>query len=495
MTNEEFYHSPKPISFTISSDSFPVCQSITTTKIHVRKTYESPLSSGKHDKINIIDPLNPLYSTYSQNEIKPIHFENHFKFPNQDYQLYLKHPSKNYSENLKNQVDEYRLKNPISSIRVTNRETDDSIDPFHQDKKAKSPQVFENKLSKILKEIASPEYCFAYSKISEYKISKFQKNIPFLKSSTNVNKKAYHDYVIEIIESLEYIKMLDPHHSNEYKSKIIQLPPCNKELTVIFDLDETLIHLPKSTEEGNGEVFIKFNLNDGSLIHTGINIRPGVSNCLKKVSKYAEIIIFTASLKSYADAVVNNIDPYRKYISLVLDREYCVFQESKGIYIKDLRILNRDLKKTVIIDNSIISFAFQLDNGIPAIPFISDQNDYYLGRVVKYLDKLRSCTDVRSLNKEEFNLSTINDLGISIYLKHYKSEKSDQDIEIEKQNSDQINIDFRLNRRLESSPRKISEILLPSECNKLNKELDISIKKILRRCSKSFKETENPFNS
>ena len=40
---------------------------------------------------------------------------------------------------------------------------------------------------------------------------------------------------------------------------------------------------------------------------------------------------------------------------------------------KDLRIIaNRSLKDMVIVDNAVYSFAFQLDNGIPIVPFYSD---------------------------------------------------------------------------------------------------------------------------
>jgi TFIIF-interacting CTD phosphatase-like protein len=41
-----------------------------------------------------------------------------------------------------------------------------------------------------------------------------------------------------------------------------------------------------------------------------------------------------------------------------------------GIYVKDLRIIaDRDLKDIIIVDNSIISFAFNLSNGVPISAF------------------------------------------------------------------------------------------------------------------------------
>ena len=42
-----------------------------------------------------------------------------------------------------------------------------------------------------------------------------------------------------------------------------------------------------------------------------------------------------------------------------------------GIYVKDLRIIrDRNLSDVILVDNSIISFAFNLDNGVPISAFI-----------------------------------------------------------------------------------------------------------------------------
>ena len=38
-------------------------------------------------------------------------------------------------------------------------------------------------------------------------------------------------------------------------------------------------------------------------------------------------------------------------------------------HVKDIRIINRNLSDIVLVDNAAYSYAFQLDNGIPILPF------------------------------------------------------------------------------------------------------------------------------
>jgi len=66
------------------------------------------------------------------------------------------------------------------------------------------------------------------------------------------------------------------------------------------------------------------------------------------MSQIYEIIIFTASQKQYADKVIAQIDP-RKRISHVLHRDHCLII-NKTYYLKNLKILGRDLKQTILVD-------------------------------------------------------------------------------------------------------------------------------------------------
>ena len=67
---------------------------------------------------------------------------------------------------------------------------------------------------------------------------------------------------------------------------------------------------------------------------------------------------------------------------------------------KDLRIFDdRDLRYVVIVDNSVYSFAFQIDNGIPIIPFYNDKADEEMLHFVYYLNCLAGVEDVREQNR------------------------------------------------------------------------------------------------
>lgn len=120
-----------------------------------------------------------------------------------------------------------------------------------------------------------------------------------------------------------------------------------------------------------------------------------------------EIIVFTASISPYAEAVVKELDPESKYISYVLDRSYCL--ETKNRYhIKDLRIIkNRDLKNMIIVDNLVHSFGFQIDNGVPILDWRGDRSDQELKYLMKYLLEAKKYDDVREFNKERLRLTEL----------------------------------------------------------------------------------------
>ena len=122
------------------------------------------------------------------------------------------------------------------------------------------------------------------------------------------------------------------------------------------------------------------------------------------MSKYFELIVFTAAESQYAEAVVDILDPGRKLISYILDRRHCS-QIKHGFWIKDLRIIcNRELKNLIIIDNFVYSFGLNLDNGIPILEYTGDPDDRELKHLQSYLIKVSKCDNIPSFNNRNLKL-------------------------------------------------------------------------------------------
>ena len=122
--------------------------------------------------------------------------------------------------------------------------------------------------------------------------------------------------------------------------------------------------------------------------------RPGVDEFLTEMAKHYEIVVYTASLNKYADPLLDLLDPGR-FIRTRLFRESCVFYG--GNYIKDMSLLNRDLSKSIIIDNSPSSYMFHPENAIDCSSFIDDPADRELDHIGKFLVGMKDVSDVRGV--------------------------------------------------------------------------------------------------
>ena len=133
-------------------------------------------------------------------------------------------------------------------------------------------------------------------------------------------------------------------------------------------------------------------------------MRPYIFECLEEANKLFQVGVFTASHKSYADAILDFIDPENKLFSFRLYRDSCL-KTHDGYYVKDLRIFHdRSLSDMVLIDNSVYSFAYQIENGVPIITFYHDKNDEELFHLITYMQGVALVDDVRTYNREAFGL-------------------------------------------------------------------------------------------
>ena len=108
---------------------------------------------------------------------------------------------------------------------------------------------------------------------------------------------------------------------------------------------------------------------------------------LERVLRDFEVVIFTASLPSYADPVINFLDTQGR-IRHRLYRDACV--QLQGLYIKDLSRLGRPLDKTLLVDNSPASFLLHPEHAMAIKSWFSDAHDSELHRLGRLLDDLHS---------------------------------------------------------------------------------------------------------
>ncbi|KAF8826686.1 hypothetical protein HHX47_DHR5000169 [Lentinula edodes] len=144
--------------------------------------------------------------------------------------------------------------------------------------------------------------------------------------------------------------------------------PFHAQKTLVLDLDETLIHSttrPISTANSSG--LFGFGARKGGPGHVvevmlggrstlyHVYKRPFVDFFLRTVSGWYTLVIFTASMQEYADPVIDWLDAGRGILDHRLFRDSCT-QLPNGSYTKDLAVVEPDLARVCLIDNSPISY-------------------------------------------------------------------------------------------------------------------------------------------
>ena len=150
--------------------------------------------------------------------------------------------------------------------------------------------------------------------------------------------------------------------------------------TLLLDVDETLVH-SSFTPNDKAEIILPIDI-EGRTCNIFVLVRPGCSQFIKEVSKYYEVVIFTASLSKYAIPLMNILDDDR-VAPQRLFREHCTF--FNGQFVKDMQRVGRKMEDVIIIDNSPNSYQFQPENGIPILSWYEDPNDLELMRFIPAL--------------------------------------------------------------------------------------------------------------
>ena len=230
-----------------------------------------------------------------------------------------------------------------------------------------------------------------------------------------------------MINLLRVCSMLQRPSAEEIEQRKVYLGPATKSKLLILDMDETLLHSRfiklNGTEENTLDAGVRpdengvmeFNIlisnkpNQPPSLRLNVKLRDNLEEALSYLATMYEICVFTAGEQDYADTILNFIDEDRSIIQHRLYRHHCVRPET-GVYVKDLSVIaDRNLKDMMLVDNSIISFAFNLSNGIPIKAFLGDRNDDELLYMVTYLEEVFTKPDIRKFIDQTFRLQELSD--------------------------------------------------------------------------------------
>eukprot|EP01028_Stygiella_incarcerata_P007527 TRINITY_DN31250_c0_g1_i1.p1 TRINITY_DN31250_c0_g1~~TRINITY_DN31250_c0_g1_i1.p1 ORF type:complete len:281 (+),score=48.81 TRINITY_DN31250_c0_g1_i1:68-844(+) len=172
----------------------------------------------------------------------------------------------------------------------------------------------------------------------------------------------------------------------------LRLP--TKKKVLILDLDETLVHASLGPIHPR---LLSYTLKlqiDQETLWFHVSERPHVRMFLREAAKWYSVVIFTASVAQYANPVIDSLDPDNSFIARRYFRSSCLRMGDK--YVKDISLVEKDLSRCVIVDNSPASYSIHEHNAIPIPPYdATSPFDEDLLTVLPLLQTLAYVEDVR----------------------------------------------------------------------------------------------------
>eukprot|EP00746_Dinoflagellata_sp_MGD_P014434 gnl/MRDRNA2_/MRDRNA2_131626_c0_seq1.p1 gnl/MRDRNA2_/MRDRNA2_131626_c0~~gnl/MRDRNA2_/MRDRNA2_131626_c0_seq1.p1 ORF type:complete len:269 (-),score=36.43 gnl/MRDRNA2_/MRDRNA2_131626_c0_seq1:321-1127(-) len=194
-----------------------------------------------------------------------------------------------------------------------------------------------------------------------------------------------------------------------------QLPPGCR-LSVVLDLDETLIHTHYQPQRPHDFQVLVPGRAAGSTVNAYVKKRPGVDAFLTWLHEEKfDLSLYTAGTSAYASAILKVLDPDR-ILGHRYCRDKCVKAPVPMVYWKDLQKVCKDLTRVVLVDNNPVCFHMQPDNGILIKDYFGDvddiqSNDHELERIQKMLMKLADTPgDVRKILRKDLKQKDLRPL-------------------------------------------------------------------------------------
>ncbi|CAK94861.1 unnamed protein product (macronuclear) [Paramecium tetraurelia] len=302
-------------------------------------------------------------------------------------------------QKLKTENAEYR----VTTERNENNHKHLSLDDFitQVSKPGYSKSKFGISTFKQAKSLSPTNRVFSIQRYNVYYVSAMFES---MRNCTNQISQIFKDHAIQTFNSIDFCLNQQEKDLSHLQQKMVQWPKKNTQFnkTIVFDLDETLIHCNESNTS-RSDISLPITFPSGDIVQAGINIRPWAREILQKLSEVCEVVIFTASHQCYASQVIESIDK-NKVVSATLFRDKCIVT-NEGVHIKDLRILGRDMKDIVLVDNAAYSFGVHIENGIPIIPYYDNKEDKELRQLYDFLiTNVLPSFDCRKVLQQTFRL-------------------------------------------------------------------------------------------
>lgn len=149
--------------------------------------------------------------------------------------------------------------------------------------------------------------------------------------------------------------------------------------TLVLDLDDLLVH--SDWTRGRGWRTFK---------------RPGAEDFLKQMAQLYEIVLYTHALPTYADPILDRLDPSR-FIVYRLYRDSTLYQQ--GHHVRELSKLNRDMSKVLFVTSDQEACKLHPSNTVLLKPWKLEGGDHTLLDLMPFLDAVYRANppDVRKI--------------------------------------------------------------------------------------------------
>ena len=182
---------------------------------------------------------------------------------------------------------------------------------------------------------------------------------------------------------------------------------------LILDLDETLIYARPHTLAGTPDFQV------GPYY---IYKRPHLGEFLASCQHWFQVAIWTSASADYAAEVIQELFPDPERLSFVWTAERCTVRYDQEIgehcarkNLKKIKRRGYGLESVIVVDDSPEKWRQSYGNLVPVHPFLGDEDDDELKRLLPYLHFLKEQPNIRALDKRSWRSHALmNSAGISL---------------------------------------------------------------------------------